>query len=92
MADLYICTVTVSVGKHIRGKRYEFTDYTSRNLPLVLIDVKIASEKQHRIMRKYIIDENGIKGDTEKMLFNNIRLSDVKFSSKTQYEFDPKIH
>ena len=90
--EIYICDVTVDVGTHVRGKRYQFDKYSVKNIPLILIDGKIASERQLGILRKYIANENNIVGDITTKLFNNIRITRAEFSSKTQYEFNPEIH
>ena len=90
--EIYICDVTVYLATHVRGYKYNYEKYTIHNAPIILVNGQIGSIKQFSKLKKYLFEQNVIKGEISSKFLAKTIITRAEFSSKTQYEFDPEIH
>ena len=69
-----------------------YEKYTIHNEPIILVNGQIGSIKQFSKLKKYLFEQNVIKGEISSKFLTKTIITRAEFSSKTQYKFDPEIH
>jgi hypothetical protein len=81
--ELFIADVEVSVTLSTKHK----TTLCMEKIPILLLDGKIPTKAQEQKLFKKFYSKFHIKEKFDKIKFSNVRIYNVKFSSKIQYDF-----
>jgi hypothetical protein len=86
--EIYIGDITVRATTKVKGNRTESRDFTLPLYPLLLLDGKLASNKELRKIGKRVWKDLISKKTYEDYTFNVVKISNVKFSSKINYKYE----